>query len=111
MKHFRHAELLFSRGYEFSGLYAVLKVSVQITAISDNSKEPVLIVLESPNWFGEIALFDNKERTHDAYTVDVHRTVVDSALTHKNNSFGTTGMVERIRLAAHLQTQACFHHS
>ena len=70
IKHFRRAGLLFSRGAEFNGLYAVLKGSVQITGVSENGKESVLIVLESPNWFGEIALFDNKERTHDAYTED-----------------------------------------
>lgn len=70
IKHFRQGGLLFSRGDEFNGLYAVLKGSVQITGISENGKESVLIVLESPNWFGEIALFDKKERTHDAYTED-----------------------------------------
>ncbi|HAG95447.1 MAG: Crp/Fnr family transcriptional regulator [Thalassolituus sp.] len=68
IKHFRQAGRLFSRGDEFNGLYAVLKGSIQITGISENGKESVLIVLESPNWFGEIALLDNKTRTHDAFT-------------------------------------------
>lgn len=68
IKHFRQAARLFSRGDEFNGLFAVLKGSIQITGISENGKESVLIVLDSPNWFGEIALFDNKTRTHDAFT-------------------------------------------
>lgn len=68
IKHYRQGALLFSRGDEFNGLYAVLKGSVQITGVSENGKESVLIVLDSPSWFGEIALFDKKARTHDAYT-------------------------------------------
>lgn len=70
VKHYRQGVRLFSRGDDFNGIYAVLKGAVQITGVSESGKEAVLIVLDSPNWFGEIALFDKKKRTHDALTED-----------------------------------------
>lgn len=70
IKHYREGVRLFSRGDEFNGLFAILKGAVQITGVSENGKEAVLIVLDSPNWFGEIALFDKKKRTHDAVAED-----------------------------------------
>jgi CRP/FNR family transcriptional regulator, cyclic AMP receptor protein len=62
-------ERLFSRGDPFCGLYAVLDGFIRISGVggdSDNAKEAVLILIEPPNWFGEIALFDRSTRTHDA---------------------------------------------
>lgn len=70
IKHYRQGVRLFSRGDDFNGLFAILKGAVQITGVSENGKEAVLIVLDSPNWFGEIALFDKKKRTHDAVAED-----------------------------------------
>jgi CRP-like cAMP-binding protein len=40
---------------------------VRIGAASASGKEALLAVIEPVNWFGEIALFDNRPRTHDAY--------------------------------------------
>lgn len=62
-------ERLFLRGAPFCGLYAVLDGFVRISGVggdSDNAKEAVLILIEPPDWFGEIALFDRSTRTHDA---------------------------------------------
>jgi CRP/FNR family cyclic AMP-dependent transcriptional regulator len=57
---------LFSRGDQPSGLYAVLSGAVRISGVSESGKEALLILLESPQWFGEIAVIDGQPRTHDA---------------------------------------------
>lgn len=61
-------ELLFGRGDEPGGLFAVLDGSVRISATGPDGKETLLIVLEPPSWFGEISLFDGLPMTHDAVT-------------------------------------------
>lgn len=69
-------ERLFTRGDSDDGLYCVLDGLVRIGAASSAGKEALLAVIEPVNWFGEIALFDNRPRTHDAYAER------DSALFH-----------------------------
>ena len=58
---------LFKRGDPPCGLYAVLEGSVRIGAVSEQGKEALLSLAESPHWFGEICLFDGQPRTHDAF--------------------------------------------
>ncbi|RKR37242.1 Crp/Fnr family transcriptional regulator [Paraburkholderia sp. BL17N1] len=58
---------LFTRGDSDDGVYCVLDGLVRIGAASSAGKEALLAVIEPVNWFGEIALFDNRPRTHDAY--------------------------------------------
>jgi CRP-like cAMP-binding protein len=58
---------LFTRGDSDDGLYCVLDGLMRIGAASSTGKEALLAVIEPVNWFGEIALFDNRPRTHDAY--------------------------------------------
>lgn len=58
---------LFTRGDADDGLYCVLDGLMRIGAASSTGKEALLAVIEPVNWFGEIALFDNRPRTHDAY--------------------------------------------
>jgi CRP-like cAMP-binding protein len=60
-------ERLFMRGDADSGLYCVIDGLVRIGAASFAGKEALLAVIEPVNWFGEIALFDDRARTHDAY--------------------------------------------
>ena len=57
---------LFKRGDPPCGVYAVLEGTVRISAVSAQGKEAVLSLVETPYWFGEICLFDNLPRTHDA---------------------------------------------
>ena len=66
---FADGERLFSRGDACCGLYAVLGGMVQVSGVggaADNAKEAVLTLIEPPDWFGEIAIFDRQSRTHDA---------------------------------------------
>ena len=58
---------LFQRGDPPCGLYAVLDGAIRIGAVSAQGKEAVLTLIEAPHWFGEICLFDDQPRTHDAY--------------------------------------------
>ena len=58
---------LFTRGDSDDGLYCVLDGLMRIGAASSEGKEALLAVIEPVNWFGEIALFDNRPRTHNAY--------------------------------------------
>ena len=60
-------ERLFMRGDPDDGLYCVMDGVIRISAASFGGKEALLAVIEPVNWFGEIALFDGRERTHDAY--------------------------------------------
>lgn len=57
---------VFSRGDAPDGLYAVLDGSIRIGGVGESGKEAVLAVVEAPQWFGEIAVFDGLPRTHDA---------------------------------------------
>jgi len=69
-------ERLFSRGDACAGLYAVVGGSVRVSGTSADGKEALLVVLESPNWFGEVAVFDGMARTHDA-SADGKTTLVE----------------------------------
>ncbi|MET1079802.1 MAG: Crp/Fnr family transcriptional regulator [Pseudomonas sp.] len=59
-------QTLFCRGDPPCGLYAVLEGAVRVGAVNQAGKEALLTLVEPPNWFGEIALFDGQPRTHDA---------------------------------------------
>lgn len=61
----RHA-VIFRQGDPGSGLLAVLKGQVKITAPSATGKEIVLNIINPGEVFGEIALLDGKPRSADA---------------------------------------------
>ncbi|MFM0002160.1 MULTISPECIES: Crp/Fnr family transcriptional regulator [Paraburkholderia] len=85
---------LFTRGDSDDGLYCVLDGLMRIGAASSAGKEALLAVIDPGNWFGEIALFDNRPRTHDAYAER------DSELFH----------VPRAALAALLERTPAYWH-
>jgi len=65
-KNLAPGERLFSRGDPPCGLYAVVSGAVRITATTESGKEALLTLALPPTWFGEIAVFDDLPRTHDA---------------------------------------------
>jgi CRP/FNR family cyclic AMP-dependent transcriptional regulator len=87
-------ERLFTRGDSDDGLYCVLDGLMRIGAASSAGKEALLAVIEPVNWFGEIALFDHRPRTHNAYAER------DSELFH----------VPRAALAALLERSPAYWH-
>ncbi len=59
-------QVIFSRGDEPDGLYAVLDGAVRVSGTGETGKEALLTLVEAPAWFGEISVFDGLPRTHDA---------------------------------------------
>lgn len=57
---------LFSRGDSFDGIYCLLEGAILISGVNRNGQQALLTIVEPGDWFGEIALFDLKPRTHDA---------------------------------------------
>jgi CRP-like cAMP-binding protein len=62
----RAGEVLFRRGDDNGGLYAVLEGAIRFGAVNADGKEFVVGLAERPQWFGEVALLDGGRRTHDA---------------------------------------------
>jgi CRP-like cAMP-binding protein len=62
----KEGQRLFSRGDPCDGLYAAVEGAIVTTGAGASGKEAVLAVVEPPQWFGEIAVFDGLARTHDA---------------------------------------------
>lgn len=63
-------EVLFLRNSAPCGLYAVLAGSIRIAGHDGSAqatRETLLALLGPPAWFGEISVFDNAPRTHDAH--------------------------------------------
>lgn len=98
---------LFSRGDAPDGLYAALSGSIRIAGLSEGGKEAVLAVVEPPQWFGEIAVFDRLPRTHDAIatveTVVLHLSTaaLDSVLSQNPTRWRDLGLLvtAKLRLA------------
>lgn len=69
IKNLQPGQRLFSRGDDADGMYAVLKGTIQVAGASkagSDDKQAILTLIDSPDWFGEICLFDRAPRTHDA---------------------------------------------
>jgi len=69
VRQFRSGERLFSRGDSTDGIYGMLNGTVQIVGANKHGAEDrhvILTLIDSPDWFGEICLFDRQPRTHDA---------------------------------------------
>lgn len=57
---------LFSRGDEADGLYGVMRGQVRISSVGSDGRELLVAMFEPGAWFGEISMFDDLPRTHDA---------------------------------------------
>lgn len=65
LKQLSDKQALFRRGDAPSGLYCVLDGVMRVSGLTDAGKEAILTLLQPLAWFGEIALFDGMQRTHD----------------------------------------------
>lgn len=63
----RAGQRLFVRGDPPDGLYGITAGQMRFTGVTEAGQEAILAICEAPQWFGEIALFDNEPRTHDAW--------------------------------------------
>ena len=69
IKNFHKGQKVHIKGDETDGLYGVLNGEVRISASTYAGDEIILTRLLPGQWFGEIALLDGGQRTHDAYTI------------------------------------------
>jgi len=67
--HLSAGQMLFSQDDPLHGIYAVLSGGISIGRHREDGKEALLTLIDPPNWFGEITLFDRMNRTHHAYAV------------------------------------------
>ena len=72
---------VFHRGDPSDGIYCVLSGAVRFSAIAPSGRESIVALVEAPEWFGEVALFDGGVRTHDAWA-DVTSTLLHLPLRH-----------------------------
>src|SRR5262245_1914493 len=66
---------VFHRGDPSDGIYCVLSGAVRFGTIAPSGRELIVARVEAPEWFGEIALFDDGVRTNDAW-VDAASTLL-----------------------------------
>jgi len=65
-RHLAQQQQLFARGDLFCGIYVVLDGQLLISGLHPSGNEALLTLVTPGVWFGEIAWFDQKQRTHDA---------------------------------------------
>ncbi len=107
VEHHGPGERLFVRDDPASGLYGVVEGTIRITAVDAQGKEALLTLIDPPNWFGEIALFDGLARTHDAISegrttvVHVTQQALDRILAEEPRYWRAFGllMAHKLRLA------------
>ena len=63
-------EQLFMAESRGAGLYCLLTGFICVQSRDRDGAAPVLIVLGPGHWFGELAMLDHHERTHDAAAMD-----------------------------------------
>ena len=61
------AELVHARGDACDGFYTIASGSVRFTRATADGHMTTIAVMERPNWFGEISIFDGLPRTHDGH--------------------------------------------
>jgi len=57
---------LFARGAGFCGIYVLLQGQLLISGLHHSGQQALLTLITPGQWFGEIAWFDQRPRTHDA---------------------------------------------
>ena len=70
IKRFSNGTMIHAKGDPPEGLIAVVTGKAKVSSIAPDGKEMLFTVLESGSWFGEIALFDGRARSHDVYAMD-----------------------------------------
>jgi len=61
--------LLHARGDACDGFYTIARGCMRFTRTTADGHATTIAVLEPPNWFGEISMFDGLPRTHDGHAI------------------------------------------
>jgi len=67
VKRFKDGTLITSRGDPPQEWIACAKGAVRVSSTSISGKQITLTYVEPGIWFGDVAMFDGEQRTHDAY--------------------------------------------
>jgi len=67
VKRYKDGDLIVARGDPPSEWSAVAKGAVRVSSTSLSGKQITLTYVEPGVWFGDVAMFDGDQRTHDAY--------------------------------------------
>jgi len=67
LRQYADAELVHARGDACDGFYTIASGSVRFTRATADGHTTTIAVMERPNWFGEISMFDGLPRTHDGH--------------------------------------------
>lgn len=59
--------LLHARGDACDGFYTIARGSVRFSRSTVNGHATIIAVMEAPNWFGELSIFDGLPRSHDGH--------------------------------------------
>ena len=67
VKRYKDSDLIVARGDPPSEWLGVAKGAVRVSSTSLSGKQITLTYVEPGVWFGDVAMFDGDQRTHDAY--------------------------------------------
>jgi CRP-like cAMP-binding protein len=67
LRRYEDGELVHARGDAPDGFYTIASGSVRFSRATADGHTTTLSVMERPNWFGEISMFDGLPRTHDGH--------------------------------------------
>ncbi len=67
VKRYRDGDLISARGDAPNQWCACAKGAVRVSSTSISGKQITLTYVEPGVWFGDVAIFDGEQRTHDAY--------------------------------------------
>lgn len=95
-------ELLYARGSAPSAVFRVVSGAVQLSTTSSGGREAVLGVVEPGRWFGELTLFIDAPRVHDARALaDAELLVVAARDFHRIVDDRPDHLAELLRLVCH----------
>lgn len=60
-------ELVHARGAACDGFYTIASGAVRFSRATADGHITTIAVLEAPDWFGELSIFDGQPRTHDGH--------------------------------------------
>lgn len=81
VKEFKRNEIIFFEGDEGISFYLLVTGEIRIYKLSQEGREKTLALLDEGNFFGEMALLENKKRSANAQTVSPSQL----AVIHKEN--------------------------
>jgi CRP/FNR family cyclic AMP-dependent transcriptional regulator len=100
--------LMHARGAEADGFYTIARGAVRFTRTTADGHGTTIAVLDAPNWFGEISMFDGLPRSHDAHAADPTVVIFHAKTDFHRLLTRHTGIYERFAKMLCLRLRATF---